>query len=318
MSPLPRDFIATREGLVFAVVDAIAEEGRLLCVLRYVPEGGTLRKLSTAAANAFLQRHYPQYLHYSERLDVALHGVPATAVQGHYRARDRMRSLSLLGGRTADPLEQKLLRLLGLFSERRLDPASMGLTGSLLIGAQRPDSDFDLVTYSRESFAAGRAVIRQCIAEGGCDDLDEAAWRQAFDRRGSSLAYPEFLWHERRKGNKASFEGTKFDLSLVTPDPGSTPEVRWRKRGSMTLAATVVDASGAFDYPACYVIDHPEIRHLVAYTQTYAGQARNGEAVEASGTVEQGSEGGGRLVIGASREAPGAYLRVRDPKPTRC
>jgi predicted nucleotidyltransferase len=208
-----------------------------------------------------------------------------------------------------DDMEAKLCRLLEHFAAHRLDPAQMGVTGSLLIRAHTPSSDFDLVAYSRSHFSSARDIVQQCLASGTVADLDDAAWRDAYRRRGCSLSYEEFLWHERRKGNKALFEGTKFDLTLVTADPAPS-EIRWHKLGPRTLQAVVADDSGAFDYPARYSLQHPEIDEILVFTHTYVGQARRGETIEATGQIERSALGRRRLLVGSSREAPGEYIRV--------
>jgi predicted nucleotidyltransferase len=78
----------------------------------------------------------------------------------------------------------------------------------------------------------------------------------------------------------------------------------------MTLQAQVIDDEAAFDYPAEFKLNHPQISAVVSFTATYTGQAVNGEIVEASGLVEQNHEGFKRLVVGSSREADGEYIRV--------
>ena len=80
--------------------------------------------------------------------------------------------------------------------------------------------------------------------------------------------------------------------------------------GQLRLVARVIDSSESFAYPSVYRIEHPEIREIHCYTQTYCGQAEQGEWIEASGIVEQTEDGEQRLIVGTSREAPGEYIRV--------
>lgn len=309
MTVLPRDFVETREGLVFAVVDGCPEQGRVLCFLRYLrdPSTGLLHKVDTAAANAWLHRHFPHYLYHSGRLDADLHAVAASAIARHHEPRRRLQELLTVV--SSDPLEARLRRLVRRFIRSGIVPDDLGVTGSLLLGAQTPHSDIDLVAYGRPAFQAARNAIRQGLAEGVLRDLEPAEWAEAYRRRGCALSLRDFIWHERRKANKAVFEGTKFDLTQVCRDPPPDPTV-WRKRGRRQIRAVVIDASAAFDHPARYRIDHPELSEICVYTHTYVGQACNGETVEATGLLEQAESGTLRLLIGSSREAPGEYLRV--------
>lgn len=310
MTVLPRDFVETSEGLVFAVVEAGLESGRVLCFLRYQRNSGTgaLMKLDTDAANALLLERYPQYLYHSNRLDADLHGVGVAAIVIHHHPGVRLDAL-LHGAATADRMESRLCRLAGEFIRRGLPPKALGVTGSLLLGAQRASSDIDLVVYGRTAFHAAQTILRQGTNDGAWMALDDADWAAAYRRRGAALSFDEFVWHERRKANKAVFEGTKFDLSQVDPD-AKPDETVWRKQGRRSFRATVLDDAAAFDYPARYRVDHPEISEICVHTHTYVGQARRGETVDASGSVEQADSGMSRLSIGSSREAPGEYLRV--------
>ena len=60
-----KDFIQTKEGLVFAVVEQGLENGKVLCFLRYLQQDDSWQKLATQQANQLLKSQYPQYLFYS-------------------------------------------------------------------------------------------------------------------------------------------------------------------------------------------------------------------------------------------------------------
>jgi predicted nucleotidyltransferase len=307
VSYLPKDFIETFEGLIFAVVDGVLEDGCVLAFLRYAPEGAVHRKVSTEQANALLRADYPQYLHHSARLDADLHVVPLADIRRHHRPRERVRSLLARG--PTDAIEAKLLRLLEKLMEGGMAPEWLGITGSLLIGRQTPASDLDVVAYGRAQFFRAKEAVSRLIACGELQDLDAPSWRDAYERRGCVLSFEEFLRHERRKGNKGMIEGTKFDLTMVDEAPDPEP-VRWRKIGRATIRARVLDDSHTFDQPARYRLDHPHLSEVVSFTHTYVGQARAGERIEACGAVEESAAGFKRLVVGSSREAPGEYVRV--------
>lgn len=302
-----RDFIQTPEGLIFAVVDGQPEADRVLCWLRYATVDGVPRKLRTSAAQAYLAEHAPTYAYTSARLATPLHGVPIARISRHHRPRSRVREL--LAAEPRDAIEAKAVRLLRLLGGLGLDLDAVGLTGSLLIEAQNPASDLDLVIYGREAFFQARALIRRAMADGTLDVLDAEDWREAYERRGCALGFEEYLWHERRKFNKGMIDGTKFDITLIGKDfPVESGPVR--KLGMMVVRARVLDARYAYDHPAIYQLDHPGITQARAFTQTYAGQAETGETVEISGVLEETTAGSRYLVVGTSREAPGEYIKV--------
>lgn len=303
----PRDFIETMEGLIFAVVDGRLEDGRVLCFLRYLRSKDGLRKVGTSEANALLEQDYPHYLLHSVRLAASLHGVPVTAVRCHHRPRERVQAMLRLPVR--DALQDKAVRWLGIMARHGLDDKAVGITGSLLIGAQNAGSDLDFVFYDRQTFFFARECLRHAMTAGEFQPLSDTDWLASYQRRGCALSFEDYCWHEQRKLNKGLCDGSKFDLTL-NPEPDTPGAVGVRKWGSITLRATVNDASGAFDYPARYRLDHSEISEALSFTHTYAGQAFEGEVVEIAGMLEIDDAGIQRLVIGSSREAPGEYMRV--------
>ena len=307
MNFLPRDFIETEEGLVFAVVARGVEDGKALAFLRYAPQAGGHRKISTDDANRLLRERHPHYLHYSRQRDAYLHGVPLETIRHHHCPRGR--AWEVLERGPQDAFESKLLHLLRLLIESGVAPGCLGVTGSLLIGRHNANSDLDVVVYGRDQFQLAREAVCRLTDLGVLQDLDALSWRDAFERRGCSLSFEEFLRHERRKRNKGMINGTKFDLALVQ-DEEPVLSGNWRKLHKTTLNARVTNSNQAYDHPARYLLDHPDVSELLCFTHTYAGQARSGELIEASGTIEESGEGRKRLVVGSNREAPGEYVRV--------
>ena len=312
MPYLARDFVETREGLFFAVVangteETIGASGtearRVLAFLRYVREGEALRKVSTAEANHLIGNSHPEHLFRSSLRDVDLHGIPMSRIYRHHQP--RVRAAALAESNNPDPLELKARRVIEQFVGAGIPLHRFGVTGSLLLGAHTERSDIDLVVYDRVAFFK----VREIIGKGDFDALDERLWQDAFDRRAPSLSLEEYIWHERRKLNKLVIEGTKVDVSLVTPGTPVNP-VRWRKVRRMEIRAEVTDDREAFDYPARFTIRHPEIPEVVSYTNTFTGQARHGETILACGWREQSDHGDLRLLVGTSREAGGEFIKV--------
>ena len=300
---LPRDFIETREGLIFAVVDGVIEDGKALCFLRYGPEG----KLATTPANLLLRNSFPQYLHHSLRLNADLHALPFECILKHHQPRKRVQALLAQGAK--DGIERKLISLVKSLVEAGLPVECLGVTGSLLIGRQSFTSDIDVVIYGSDYFFQSLARVRELKKTGLLADLDEPAWKDAYSRRGCELSFEEYLWHERRKGNMGLIDGTKFDLALIVEDAIEEPPIDWHKAGPATIKTKVLDDSRSFEQPARYLIEHADIGEILSFTQTYTGQARMGETIQAAGQVEI-SDGRKRLVVGSSREALGEFIRV--------
>lgn len=311
---LAKDFIETAEGLCFAVVQSGVEncagQDKVLCFLRYIQQDTETkkqwRKVSTDEANAFLNSQYPQYLHYSAELDANLHAVDIEKIKRHHRPRQRLQDI--LSSQHRDSVEKDVAALCKLFHESGLDLIKTGVTGSLLVQAQQPQSDIDLVIYDRELFHQARKITEKLIENGQLGVLAASDWQEAFTRRSCTLNLEQYVWHERRKFNKALINGRKFDLNFVTED--IEKPVKYQKIGNIKLQSKITDDWHGYDYPALYAIDHEEIKTVVCFIATYTGQAVAGEIVEIAGLLEQSGQGDKRIVVGSSREAPGEYIKV--------
>ncbi len=313
MRYVARDFVETAEGYLFAVVASGTElaspgkgEERIPAFLRYVRDRGRWRKVETGDAHEVIAAADPDYAFQSNLRDVDLHGIPPSRVIRHYQP--RLRAAEILGTPSRDPVEGKAKAVLETFSGSGIRSSHLGVTGSLLVRAHSPRSDIDLVVYDRDAFHRARETVRRSIDSGTFQALGGSWWPQAYARRASSLTFGEYVWHERRKHNKFVIGQTKVDLSMVLPSVEETR--KWRKEGIAEIRAGVIDDRWGFDYPARFVIDHPEIGEVVTYTNTYTGQARTGETIHARGWIEHSGEGEIRLVVGTSREADGEFIKV--------
>ncbi|EIC31176.1 hypothetical protein [Methylomicrobium album] len=303
----PKDFIETAEGLLFAVVDPHLEQGKALCFLRYINAEGHWHKQATDEANAFLYRNHPHYLHYSPILDARLHAVDVERIVRHHRPKDRFRHI--MRQFRHDPVERDVFELGELLRQQGVDLNRIGITGSVLVGVQKASSDIDLVCYGSEVFHRCRAGVSALIEQDRLQDLSDRDWQASYRRRNCSLSFEEYVWHEKRKFNKALVNGRKFDLSWVEQNESDRPQ-RYQKLEPVTLTCRITDDEQAFGYPSVYRIEHDSIAAIVCFTATYAGQARKGETVEVAGMLERNAEGVRHIVVGSSREAHGEHIRV--------
>jgi hypothetical protein len=294
-----RDFFLTKEGWIFAVADYSHPDG-LRSMLRYVPDvagereadGKRYRKMDFDPAYEFLRRERPDWV-------ADLHVVPLSHVLRIYRP-----SEGLLAVAERDPRVRKIA---GLLAEAGVPWEQMGITGSLLVGLHGPSSDIDFVVYGPIWWKA-RDIVARAKAEGKIGDLDEATWKKIYAKRKPEISFDEFMRHETRKGNRGMIEGTYFDLLFTRDWSQIHPQPSGKPAGERRIEARVTNADFAFDSPAIYRLDHPEVKEIFCYSHTYAGQALPGETIEAKGVLEETAQGL-RLVVGTTREARGEWIR---------
>jgi len=307
---LPKDFIETEEGLIFAVVSYQPEEGKVGCFLRYIFQDQAWQKVGTEKANTLLKQHYPHYLYHSKQSDAYYHAVAIEDIVQHHQPEQRLHKV--LQKEAADEIELKLQQLIPILVQYGADSTTLGLTGSMLINRQTPHSDIDLVVYGRDAFQQTRQAVKRAVDEGVLSLLDHDLMVDNFKRRLGELSFEDFSWHENRKYNKAVIKECKFDIGMVCFANERQQDYNSRqKQGKQTIIAKVMDDRFAFDFPARYVVDNNELSEIVSFTHTYVGQAQQGERIEVSGAVERDmTTGKCRIVVGSSREAEGEYIKV--------
>lgn len=293
-----RDFIEDEDSWFYAVSTYDNTE-RVGCVLRYIPDpdgdrrrptGERYRKLEFEEAYDLVRRTKPGYADTVQR-------VPHDDIVKVWKPEEEIGAICERNGRV-----QTLVWLLDL------PPGSIGCTGSFLCGFENEQSDIDLVVYGSTWFVA-QERLRRMIEEGTIQDLSPEMWWKVYRKRQPAIPFNLFVLHERRKWNRGEIQGTYFDLLYTRSYDAleSVPTKRGKVLGRTRIQARVKDASLSFDNPAIYEVEHEEITRVLSFTHTYAGQARQGEMIEAQGVCEEHGEERW-LVVGTSRIAPNEYI----------
>ncbi|HEX7627898.1 MAG TPA: nucleotidyltransferase domain-containing protein [Candidatus Methanoperedens sp.] len=293
-----RDFIITKDDWIFAVAD-YCHEGGIRSILRYVPDPkGTrgvdkkYRKMDFDDAFIFMKTARPEWVS-----DV--HIVPWDSVKEILAPDRRLPHIAE---------KNEKVRAIVKSLEKHVPVENMGVTGSLLPGLEIDSSDIDFIVYGSPWFTARDIIESEKQKKDPITRISDDMWQDIYKKRRPDISFDEFLLHEIRKGNRGMVGGTYFDLLYVRDWKDITPCLRGIDIGNKTIEATVINADFAFDSPAIYKIDHPEISYVLSYTHTYAGQALVGERIEARGMVEVVGNMK-RLVVGTTREPKGEWIR---------
>ena len=293
-----RDFIVTNEDWIFAVADYFHRDG-IRSILRYVPDPQgprgvekRYRKLDFDDAFVFMKKSRPDWVS-----DV--HIVPRDSVKEILAPDRRLPSIIKKNEKV-----KAIVRTL----KKQVPIGKMGVTGSLLAGLETESSDIDFIVYGNSWFTARDIIKQEKKKKNPITEISDEMWHDIYKKRRADISFDEFLLHEARKGNRGMVGGTYFDLLYVRDWEDIAPCYRGIDIGNRTIEATVTNANFAFDSPAIYKIDHPEISYVLSYTHTYAGQALPDERIEARGMVEIIGNMK-RLVVGTTREPKGEWIR---------
>ncbi|CAG0959263.1 MAG: DNA polymerase subunit beta [Candidatus Methanoperedens sp.] len=293
-----RDFIVTKDDWIFAVAD-YCHEGGIRAILRYVPDsqgtrgiGKKYRKMDFDDAFIFMKKARPEWIS-----DV--HIVPWESVKEILAPDKRLPQIVE---------KNEKVKVIVKSLEKYVPVENMGVTGSILPGLEIGSSDIDFIVYGSPWFTARDIIQHEKKKKNPITEISDQMWQDIYKKRRPDISFDEFRLHEIRKGNRGMVGGTYFDLLYVRDWKDITPCLRGTDIGHKTIEATITNADFAFDSPAIYKIDHPEISYVLSYTHTYAGQALPGERIEARGMVEIVGNIK-RLVVGTTREPKGEWIR---------
>ena len=282
-----RDFIRVKD-CYFSVIGYEHKDG-VKCLLRYVPDPNGDRLLNGVRYKKL--SHREALTRFKEYIKDGIFVIPFNMIDEVYRPDERLPYIC--------KVDEEVRRVAEFFSLPK-----MGVTGSRLIGLSGKDSDVDFVIYGKYWFDVGREKIKKGIERGvlWCD------YEYVYKKRNVTLPFEVFKVHEERKFNKAILDDIRFDLLYVRDkEKSKIPEKKGKKVGERTIVAEVIDDSLIFDYPACYIIKHPEIKAVLSFTHTFVGQAFKGEIIEARGVVEE-IDGEKYLIVGTMREVKDEYI----------
>jgi predicted nucleotidyltransferase len=333
-----RDFVETEEGLFFAVNTYYHPEDRVLCFLRYVNLDSIkdnlnlnindvrilngrkyIKMAETEKAYKFLETYFPEYLFYDEVNDVLMHSVPNERIRRILRPNERLREL--LNSDNPNELEERCIKLADILHDYGIPYKHMGVSGSMVLKLNNSNSDIDFVIYGMKNHKKAREALKNAFEDKKLSPLSNEFWKKSYEKRikDGTLTFEEFVWHEKRKFNRGVVDGVMFDLLATREWDEITErygEKRYKNLGFVEIEGVVVDATYAFDNPAVYRIkcSDEEIKEVVSFTHTYAGQCFEGEEVVVRGKLEEvisNGESYKRVVVGTSREAFNEYIKLK-------
>ena len=316
----------TSDGLFFDVKGLLHPPGRIVAYLRYYPNnrGTRLRDgvryakiYNLSGRRSLLKRKWPEYLYYDEVQGRELQGVPANNMRNLHSPAQKSRAL--LRTRQKDPLETNAIRLVQILShESRLPSASFGISGSLLVGFHRPDSDIDVIVYGAEQSERVHSVLYSLLNNDQYFHRYTARnLKKLYVRRGlqQAIGFRDFAEQEQRKVFEGKFMGHDYFLRCVKRWGEITErygEVRYKPMGRCMISGWVSDDAETLLTPCRYSLDRVRVlegvrsrrpSEVVSFRGRFTEQASCGERIVARGRLESVQSDGSqhfRLVVGES------------------
>ncbi|MCS3901941.1 hypothetical protein [Methanococcus voltae] len=306
-----------------------------------------IKVADSKTAYDILQQNYPIYVYYDSVNDVVLHAIPYNNVKQIISPKDRLKEIinnpQTLLEEKCKKLAEKLKEC-GQKNNLPIDYENMGVSGSTIPKLNNEGSDIDFVIYGMKNHKIARKILKECFEDGEIAEitpLSEDFWKKAYKKRikDDTLEYDEFVWHELRKYNRGSVNGTMFDL-LATREwdeiNDNYGDKSYKNKGFIKINANIKDDDYMFDNPATYSLENVELgnyegnmhlneikeikensmalKEVVSFTHTYAGQCLNNENVSIRGKLEAvespNCENYYRVVVGTTREAFNEYIKL--------
>ena len=343
-----RDYVETEDGLFFTVVGNVHPKDRVLAYPKYLPSSrgrwgrGTKRYKRLiryySASNVmkevdFLRRRYPQYVFWSDSLNIFFPAVPLERILRHYRPEELLKVI--WDSDHSDRLQKKAIELTSLLSnESQVPRAHLGITGSILLDVHNIRfSDIDLVVYGRvHSHSVKEALLSLYGKKEKVERLRGKTLLNWCREQSSThqLSIEETLALYGRKWNKGVFKNTVFSIHPVKVEDEAALEYgeeSYKSHGIVEARAKVVDSRDACFLPAIYFVDDVKsedgiadnrVERVVSFEELYVDIARTGDTIMVRGKLEEVYDRSGRLkyhrILVGSFEARGSDF-VKVPKP---
>ena len=331
--PKDRDFVQTREGMLFCLTGYLHPSDRYTAYLKYSPDpdgkwrdGQTAYRrelayyhVSTVAqALGYLEANYPHYVSDCPVRGIRFSMVPHEYVRRYFRPRERLQDIL---ARPQDSLEEEVCNLLEVVTSiSGLPTSQFGLTGSLLTATHNPAfSDIDLLVYG----SSNATLLKDRLGAEGTDKFrhpspeQRARWSERIAER-HPLTIEEAAYLARRRWNYGYFGERYVSIHAIRKDDEikeAYGQRTYRGLGAARLKAVLSDVSGSFFLPAVYGVDDvqtvegpqeaSQIREIVSYEGLFSSVADRGTWVEAYGKLETANGKPHRLVIGTMQPADG-------------
>jgi predicted nucleotidyltransferase len=264
-----------------------------------------------------LRSQHPEYLCHDPVLGLDVQSVPRSECHKTHDPYAYLAHLRRSG--PSDAVEEDALALAEEVQQASgVSWVDLGITGSVMLGTQRHDSDLDLVVCGEMSCRAVHQALTSLLRKGvgplrrlGPEGLQSL---YALHRPDTPLAFHDFARLQGRKVNEFLYRDRPVFVRFVKQPKEYSErygERRYQAVGQSTLSAAVHDDSDAIFTPCRYgvrdahIVRGPQIgaiREIVSFRGRFSDQLRTGEMARGSGIIEQvvneRNEGYHRLVVG--------------------
>lgn len=323
--PKDKDFVETKEGLLFTVVGYLHPPDAYTAYLKYRPdsEGRWERKgvryhrmlevysaAEVQSSTEWLRENFPEYISLDQIRGFELPLVPWKNIITYYLPETRLTELIEV---PQDPLETKTRTLVTLIAEASDVPIDhFGVTGSILLNIHNPMfSDIDLLVYGMESTKKIRDAMDALFGEIKVKPYSPDEIMSWQSRQVQTLGIPpqymkQIAWSYWQR---ARFDKTPFSINPVRTDAEIVDEYgveTYTPLGLVEFTATIMDDEASLFVPAQYLVGEitieegdvglPALTQVLSFEGIFSGIFHKGDQVRIRGTAEVVRDPGGTIL----------------------
>jgi predicted nucleotidyltransferase len=179
---------------------------------------------------------------------------------------------------------------------------SIGISGSIMVGLHKADSDIDPIVYGSHNCRKVYSALEKMFKSGheriGPYTRENLKTLFDFRSKDTHMSFEDFVRTESRKVTQGKFQGTDYFIRFVKDWPEVDEkygEVQYKNVGSARIKATVTNDSEATFTPCKYTVENAKvvegsaiqpIVEIASFRGRFCEQAKQGETVVAQGKVE--------------------------------
>ncbi len=315
--PKEGDLLETEEGLIFHVKGLQPSGKGAIAFLRYVPsdsgdrekEGKRYTKIySIGEKFDYLEKNFPKYVRFSDRLQRKIQFVEKDEGKKVYRSSEKLREL--MEKSSASEIEKKVVEFAEILIDSGVDQESLGITGSVLAGVQKENSDIDMIGYGEKEGKKIYSVLK---------NLKDTKPNLSYYSNEDSLRMARFRWEkteiptkifskiEKKKVLHGLFKNTDYFFRLVKNNKENIENRSFTKQGKRTMIGKIKKDDDAIFTPNHYTLEKnsTEVEKLTSYRGRFTEQAKEGDKIVAKGRLEEVNTKNGkfkRLLLGKPDE----------------
>jgi len=311
------DYLETKENnLFFDIKGYHHPRDRKICFLRFYPdkngdrskEGKNYKKIYSLNDRYLkLREDYPQYLFYSNQLDLELQGVKNEDIKKVYTPREYYDALKMRKDLSEIEKHSKnMCELLITFGSIPED--AIGISGSPMIGLSKDNSDIDLIIYgTRASLEFQDKIKAMLLTSSNFRTYNYNEYKTHYDWRvgGSGISFENFLKSEKRKLHQGKFHGIDFFIRYIkSPSDwnGTFYDYEFKNLGRIKIKAKIIKSTNSIFTPCAYKIEclkvletkingnrinFNNLNEINSFRGRFCEQATKGESVFVEGKLEE-------------------------------